>query len=219
MENKINAAEIGRCRKIKRLPSDWISERLKAVSSKGPKTNASTSGARLEGEFFHQQADEAENGRNVNIGGAVVEAIGADQAKQNDEAGKIRVGDFQYAHPQGNQRQVEDQEHEVADVHARDHAPEQIRGILDQQGSGGEAVDHQRAEQNRRHRGGRDAQAQERDEGSADRGVVAGLRRSDAFDGAVAKSFGMAREFLFQGIAQKLRHDGADSRQESEKKS
>ena len=48
----MNAAEIGLCRKIKRLPSDWISERLKAVSSKGPKTNASTSGAGSKANFF-----------------------------------------------------------------------------------------------------------------------------------------------------------------------
>ena len=43
---------MGRWRKIKKLPSERISERLKAVSSSGPKTKASTSGAGSNANFF-----------------------------------------------------------------------------------------------------------------------------------------------------------------------
>src|SRR3546814_9111929 len=50
--------------------------------------------------------------------------------------------DFQYAHPQGDQRQVENQKHDVADVHAGDHAPKKIRRILDQQRPWGRSEEH-----------------------------------------------------------------------------
>jgi hypothetical protein len=52
MENKIKAADMGRSRKIKKLPSDRMSERLRAVSRSGPKTKASTRGAGSNWNFF-----------------------------------------------------------------------------------------------------------------------------------------------------------------------
>ena len=40
------------------------------------------------------------------------------------------VRDLQDLYPETDQREVEDEEHDIADIHARDRAPEE-RGMLD----------------------------------------------------------------------------------------
>ena len=48
--------------------------------------------------------------------------------KQNDEDRQIRIGDLQDSHPQGDEGQVQDEKTDIADVHAGDDPPEEIRG-------------------------------------------------------------------------------------------
>ncbi len=62
----------------------------------------------------------------------------------------------------GTNGQVEQQQDEVADVHAGDDRPEELRVLGDQQRPRRDAVDQQRAEQDRGDRPERDAEDEER---------------------------------------------------------
>ena len=87
-----------------------------------------------------------------------------------------------------DQRQVEDQQHHVAHVHAGDHRPHELRLLLEQQRPGLQAVDHQPAQHHRERGRGRNAKGEERDESRARGGVVRALRRRHALDRALAEA-------------------------------
>ena len=52
------------------------------------------------------------------IGRGIIQAVDPDQAEEQDQGEEDRIGDLQDLHPQPDQGQVQDQEHDVADVHA-----------------------------------------------------------------------------------------------------
>ena len=108
--------------------------------------------------------------------------------------------DPQQADPDADHRNVQQQQHDVADIGRGDQAPEDFRVLRDQQRPGLNAL----------HQHGRDHQRRDRRKGNAEReqrhqrggggGIVGGFRAGDAFDGAAADLGGMFRSRLFQPV-------------------
>ena len=211
-------AAIGLWKKIATCPLDMINERRIAVSNSGPMTNPSTIGAGSIGKFLHQVADDAEDNHDHDVAGIAGGGVGADDAEQNNQWEKEIVGDLQHFDPQADQRQIEDQKHGIADRHAAEQAPENIRRIFDKQRSGRQAVDHQRAKDQRCHRAGRQAQAQQRDPAAAARRIICRLGRGHAFDSAAAEFFRMLGNLFFDRIGGERGDDDVQSGNRADQK-
>ena len=138
---------------------------------------------------------------------------------------KQREGDhqrYQHRSPQvdepgdvGNQRQIQRQQHQIADVHGDDDAPEHGRFGIQEMRPRLNAVAQHHAQQHGRGAGTRNAKRQERHEGTAAGGVVGGFRRGDA-PGAVRLV--VALEALLQIEGEKARQRGAGTRQHADEK-
>ena len=89
--------------------------------------------------------------------------------------------------PDAGERQVEHQQHEVADEQRGDQRPDQRPARSNSSGPGLHAVLLERGEHDRRGRRGRQAQGQQRHQHAGGRGVVGRLRTGDALDGALAE--------------------------------
>ena len=120
----------------------------------------------------------------------VVDRVDAQHRDQRGDRRQDRRPHPQDPHEDADQRNAQDQQQQVADVHRVDDAPEQVGALRDQLRAGADAEDQQRAEQHR-HRGvGRDAERQQRDERRRRGGVVGRLGGGDALDGAAAEPLG-----------------------------
>ena len=101
------------------------------------------------------------------------------------------VGNHADPDPHPDQRQVQDQEHEVADPHRGDNSPEEL-GLFGHDGRPGlNALDDHRADHEGHGRGGRDAEGEHRDEGGLGPGIVRGLRPGHPLDGALPELGGI----------------------------
>ena len=121
-----------------------------------------------------------------------------------------------HAHPESDQRQVEHHQHQVAKPHGRHQPPEQRR-LLGHDGRAGlDALNDHRADHQRHHRVGRNAQRQHRDERGLRTGVVCRLRRRHAFDGPLAEIGLVLRHFLFQCVSGKGRKHRPAAGQDAE---
>src|SRR3546814_18258976 len=70
----------------------------------------------------------------------VVERVGA-QGREDQDAGiEQRPRNRQNPHPDAGHRQVQDQQHEVADIEAGDQAPDQVRLVGEQERAGLQTV-------------------------------------------------------------------------------
>ena len=114
-----------------------------------------------------------------------VQRVGADR-RQHQHAGKEqRRRHAHHPRPHAHERQVQHQQHHVADVEAGDEGPHQIGLRLKQQRARLEAVLLERRQQHRRRGGRRQAQRQQRHQHAGRGGVVGGFGAGHALDGAV----------------------------------
>jgi hypothetical protein len=118
-------------------------------------------------------------------------------AEQHDGREQPAVGHGQQLDPHADQRQVQDDQHRVADPHRGDQAPEQLRVAGHHLRARLDVVDGHRAHHQRHHGVGRDAQRQQRDEGGLRAGVVGRLGRRDAADVALAERHFARRSLVF----------------------
>src|SRR5437868_3480731 len=97
--------------------------------------------------------------------------------------------------PDRRQRDDDEQddraEHEVAEPHRCDQAPEELRLLIHDLRPRRDALDHERTDHERHHGVRRDAEREHRDEGGLRACVVRRFRRGDALDRALAESFGV----------------------------
>src|SRR6202012_2442385 len=114
----------------------------------------------------------------------VIGGIDPDADEEHRARIEVAIGDAQHLHPQADHGHVEDDEQDVADPEARDQAPEDVGMLADQLRSGYDAMDDQRAEQERHHRVAGNAEAHGWDEVALHRGVGRGFGAGDTFDGA-----------------------------------
>ena len=108
-------------------------------------------------------------------------------AEDHDARIQQAIRHAQQPHPDADQRQVDDQQHQVADPHRGDHAPDEFRLLLHHLRTRHDAVNGHRADHQRHHRVRRDAERQQRNERGLRRGIVGAFRRRDAFDRALAE--------------------------------
>ena len=130
---------------------------------------------------------------------------------------QLRPRDVQQLGPHRGQRQVEHQQHRVADEQARDEPPHQLRAGLEQQRPGLQAVLLEGREQDRRRGRGRQAEGEQRDERACGGGVVGRLRAGDALDGAVAELVLVLGEPLLDAVRQERRDLGAAGGQRAQR--
>src|SRR4029077_8205670 len=103
--------------------------------------------------------ENADDDRLTDLEHVVVGGIDADADEEQRARIEILVRNRQQLHPDPDQRHVEQDEHDVANPKARDEAPENIRMLLDELRTGHDALDHQRAQQQRHHSIARNAKA------------------------------------------------------------
>src|SRR5262249_38864114 len=157
----------------------------------------------------HEVADPADEIEQDQVDRRLGDPISADGGEHENTGIEQRRRDLQELHPDRDQRQVEHEQHDVADEEGGDQAPDQLRLRLQQQRPRIDAVALERRKHDRG--GGRRRQA-EREHGYQDargRGVVGGLRTGDAFDRAFAELLRFRRELLLDIVAQKGRDLGA----------
>src|SRR5919107_5460644 len=135
----------------------------------------------------HKEAQDTYGVHDQEVYSAVGDAIDA-QSGENQNAGiEEGPGNLQHLHPDPDQWKVQDQQHDVADVEAGDQGPDEIRGVLEEQGPWLQIEDLERGEQDRRGRRSRYTECQERYQHPRERRVVGGLRPGHALYRPVAK--------------------------------
>src|SRR5713101_255392 len=156
--------------------------------------------SRLEAELEERVADQGEHAGQHHVGGRAVHRVDADAGE--DEDGRVHqpVRHVEELHPDPDERQVDDEQHEVAHPHARDHSPEERRVLGHHQRPGHDAVDGHRADHQGHDRIGRDSEREERDEGALRACVVRRFRPGHALDGAPAEAARVLRQLLLQRV-------------------
>lgn len=118
-----------------------------------PQHEGEDKGRERDVDLLENVADDAGNDHDAHLEEAAADGIRADDRNGDDGGihdGLRHLGNFS---PQPCQRQVEDEEHHIPDVHAGDDAPDEIGIALEQGGTGRQSVHDEGSEQNR-HRGG-----------------------------------------------------------------
>ena len=117
-----------------------------------PEDEAEQQRRRLAAELDEQVADDAEDRDHPDVEGVVVGRVHADAAEHQDRREEPAVGHRQQLDPDADQRQVQDHQHQVADPHRGDQAPEQLRVAGHHLRAGLDVVDGHRADHQRHHR-------------------------------------------------------------------
>jgi ABC-type multidrug transport system fused ATPase/permease subunit len=86
-------------------------------------------------ELLEEIAQDAEGRHHPHVEHLAVDAVGADHAEPQDEGEQDRARDLEDLHPERDQRQVQDQQDDVADAEARDHAPGDRGVVAEQEGA------------------------------------------------------------------------------------
>ena len=116
------------------------------------------------------------------------------------------------------QRQVQHQQHHVADVEARDQRPHEIGPRREQQRPRLQPVLLKRGQQHRRRRRRGQPERQQRHQHARGGGVVRGLGTGDALDRAVAELLRVFAQPLFDHVGHEGRDHRSAARQHAERK-
>lgn len=116
--------------------------------------------AGVEPSLLHQVTDNAEADHQEDVEDRVVDGVDAEDRDQRGDRGQDRGPHPQDPDEQADQRDGQNQQQYVADVHRVDDAPEQIRVLVDQLRPWRDAEDQQRTEQHRHRRVGGNADGQ-----------------------------------------------------------
>ena len=138
-------------------------------------------------ELPHEVPDHPEEGHDIDVEGLKPEAVGSDQGAKDDHRPQDVKGDFDDLGPHPDQRQIEDQQHHIADIHAGDDRPDEIRILDEEQRPGLEAVHHQPPQQHRHRRRRGKPEGEKRHEPGGGGGVVRRFRGADPLDRPMAE--------------------------------
>ena len=169
-----------------------------------------------------QIAQHAQHQRTLDIKGVAADGEGTDAAQRQHAGRQGAGGDLQHLQEQPDAHHTEDAHKDVGHDHQHIDAVDGVHMVHEQHGAGGDALEHQRAQQDSRHRIARDAQCQQGHQRAAGNGVVGGLGGDNTVDVALAEAVGIL------GVAARLviahpggraaagggddAHDGADDR-------
>ena len=130
-------AEMGRLEKDEKAPIGQGEGASQGHLHHRPQDEGKDHRSRFILKFFQEKAEETKRPGNDDVDDVVIQAISADQAEENDKREKVRVRNPEKPHPDGNQREVQNQEQDIPDIHARNHPPEEVGSVLDQKGARG----------------------------------------------------------------------------------
>lgn len=86
--------------------------------------------------FSDDIAKEAKKDHDEEFIDIVIQAINPDDAEENDQGEKQGIGNLQDFDPHADEWKVEDQKHDIADVHTGDNTPENVRMLGDKEWAG-----------------------------------------------------------------------------------
>ena len=152
----------------------------------------------------------------VKLDHAAIDGKSAQHGNGDDQRVKNAAGNVEQAHENADQRQIQNQQHHVADVHAVNQTPDQVRTVLEQQWPGLNAVHDESAHHDRCGAAAGHAQGEQRHHGAGRVGVVGGLGAGHAFNGALTEFFGIFGQPLFGRVRQQRGDGAAGTRQDAD---
>jgi hypothetical protein len=96
----------------------------------GPKDESKDQRSTLIIKFSEKIADNSKNKHEEDVKNTVFEAIRANDTKEQDKREKNPVRDLQDLDPEGNEREVKYQKHNIPNIHATDDPPKKIGMIF-----------------------------------------------------------------------------------------
>ena len=193
MPSRATSAEIGRVANTARSPSLIAIARRNCCSAIGPSTRPSTAGTSGSEPNRIAEAERTDRVQQAHVEHRAVQAVGAERCEHEHAGIQQRSRQQHHARPDARERQVQHEQHRVADEQTRDQRPHELGLRREQQRPRLQAVLLKRREQDRSRGRGRHAERQQRHEHARGRRVVRGLGPGDAFDRAVAEFLGVAR--------------------------
>ena len=142
--------------------------------------------------------------------------VNAKRREDQNAAVEQRLRNGEQAHPQAHQRQVEHQQHNVADIKTGNQAPDQRGGAREQQWPRLEIILFKGRKQNGGRCRGWKSQCQQWNQHARNGRVIGRFRAGNTFDGAAAKFLWMLGELFFKEIGQEGRNFRAARRQRAE---
>lgn len=148
-------------------------------------------GGEREARLGHDVAEQPETGHDGEVEVGVVQGVAAHHAQGGDEGHEDAAGNEHDLGEQAHRVVAQKQHEDVGDEQGDENAVDERALFLEQQRTGSHALDHKRAEHDRRDHVAGHAEGQQGDERAAGDGVVGGFRGRDAFNGALAEKFRM----------------------------
>src|SRR5262249_32615350 len=114
---------------------------------------------------------------------------------------------------QSDEREVQHQKDDVADVHAGDDCPYELRMLLEEHRTWLQAVHHQTAQEHRQGRTRWQSEGKQRNKSSAASSVIRTLYGGNTLNRAMSETFGILRTALFRIVGHECRDGSAAARQ------
>src|SRR5216683_4374683 len=160
-------------------------------------------------ELLEHVADHPEEQHIPDVDHAVVDGVRAHRAHRDDQRGQDRERDPENGREERHEGQHHHHPDDVAGVHARDEAPDEVRPLAEQHGTGLQAPDDEPAQHHRRGGAARDAEGDHGQQRSPPRRVGRRLRRHHPLDLALAEALGVFGEALSERVAHERGGGGA----------
>jgi hypothetical protein len=160
-------------------------------------------------ETPHHEAQRAERQQEHQVKRLQVHRVGAQGGEEQDAGVQVRARDLQELRPHRCQRQVDQQQQQVADEEAGDQRPHQGALAREELGTGLDAVAGERCEHHRGGGVGGQAQGKHGGQGAGSCSVVGSFRTGHAFDGALAELLGVLAEALLGDVGEERGDLGA----------
>ncbi len=156
----------------------------------------------------------------MDVHGVEGDQIDPGQGEQQHHGDEHGARHRQYPGQVGDEGEVQDQQHHVAQIHGDDHRPEDVRMLHEQTWARLDAVGHQGAQDEGRGAGARDPQGQQGHEGAGGGGVVGRFRGGQTAQAALAEllPFALAGDVALGPIGHEGGDGGAGSRQHADEK-
>ena len=140
----------------------------------------------LEFHLVEGVADDAGGEQHPDVENAVADAVGADDGQHQQQRNEQVMRNPQQADPDADHRDVQRQQHDIADIGRRDQAPENFRVLGDQQRPGLDALHQHRRDHQCGDRREGNAECEQRHQRGGGGGIIGGFGPGDAFDRAAA---------------------------------
>ena len=93
--------------------------------------------------FSKDVAYDPEDNHDEHVKLAIVYAIRADDAQEEEQRKKNPIGNLQYFHPETNQRKIQNHKHCISNIHADDCPPKDVRVFIHKGWTSLHTMDHQ----------------------------------------------------------------------------